>query len=518
MKRFLLLALTASFALGQSLPSYGASETPKRGGTVTMAIGKDLTVMNPLSRTFSTDKLIRQLMYESLLDLDAKGNIVPNLAESWESSNNGTVYTFNLRQGVKYHDGKEMTAADAKYAIDYTLDPKNGAYGRQRIILIDRAEVEGKYRLKVFLNKPSASFLSVLTDIMAFSVVPNESIAPGVEKLLSFPPGTGPFKFVEWKPRQQIVLERFDGYWGQKAYLDRVVLRPIPDDNVRFIALRTGDVDIVERTPYPWAREVVSGKIKGIRAAQASYADYRALFFNVAGPPFNNEKLRQAVTYAINKEELLKAAFYGFGNTTNQKYPKGHVWHVDDLPSHTYSPEKAKQLLQEAGYKGEIIEMKVEPGQVIETMSTTLQAQLKKVGLNIKIVVQEYGSRRDQIRKGDSTLDLVGSDFYADPATTYRAELACEPNPKVRTGNWTGYCNKERDASFDKLETELASGKRKDLLRQILTADNRAFALIPIGFAPRFYTLRDRVRDFVTDGNGAFVWSGGGLPRTWVDK
>ena len=518
MKRFFLLGLILSSIFGASALSYGASEKPKSGGTVTMAIGKDLTVMNPLARTFSTDKLIRQLMYESLLDLDEKGDIIPKLAESWEISKDGRVYTFHMRKGVKYHDGKEMTAADAKFAIDYTLNPKNGAYGRQRIITVERAEAVDKNTLRVYLKTPSASFLAVVTDIMAFSVIPQGSVGEGIEKVAKYPPGTGPFKFVAWEPRQRIVFERYDDYWGKKAYLDQLVIRPIPDDTVRFTALRAGDVDIVERTPYPWVRQVVDGKIKGIRAVDAVYADYRALFFNVADPPFDNKKLREAVAHAMNKEEMLRATYFGFGKPTDQKYPKGHVWHVDGIPSPTYDPAKARKLLKEAGYKGETIEMKVEQGHVIETMSITLQSQLKKIGMNIKITVQEYGSRRDQIRRGESTLDLVGSDFYADPATTYRQELACEPNPKVRTGNWTGYCDKERDARFDKLETELDRQKRKELLKQILTGDNQVLALIPIGFAPRFYTVRNRVKDFTVDGNGAFIWSGGGLDRTWVDK
>jgi len=518
MKRFSLLSLTLGLVLGASLLSYGASEKPKKGGTVTMAIGKDLTVMNPLARTFSTDKVIRGLMYESLLDLDTKGNIVPKLAASWEMSKDGRVYTFHMRKGVKYHDGKEMTAADAKFAIDYTLNPKNGAYGRQRIITVERAEAVDKTTLRVYLKTPSASFLAVVTDIMAFSVIPEGSVEEGIEKSPTYPPGTGPFRFVEWAPAQRIVFERFDDYWGQKAYVDKVVLRPIPDDTVRFTALRSGDVDIVERTPYQWVRQVLEGKITGIGATEALYADYRGVAFNVADPPFNDRKLREAVGYAINKEEILKAAFFGFGKPDNQKYPKGHVWHIEGLPAPTYNPAKAKQLLKEAGYKGETIEMKVEQGQVIEAMSVALQAQLKKIGMNIKVMPMEYGARRDQIRRGETTLDIMGSDFYADPSTTYRQELSCEPDPKVRTANWTGYCNKDRDLMFDKLETEFNSQKRKALVKQILTNDTKVLALISIGFAPRFYTFRSHVKGFTTDDDGSFVWSAGGLGRTWLDK
>jgi len=518
MKRFLLLGLTLSLVLDMPMLSRAASDKPKSGGTLTMAIGKDLTVMNPLTRTRSTDKLIRELIYESLLGLDEKGNIVPKLAESWEVSKDGRLFTFHLRKGVKYHDGKEMTSADAKFAIDYTLDPKNAAYGRQRIISVERAEAVDKNTLRIYLKAPSASFLAVVADIMSFSVIPQGSIQEGAGKVDTYPPGTGPFKFVEWVPAQRIVFERFDDYWGQKVYLDRVVLRPIPDDTIRFTALRSGDVDIVERTPYQWVRQVLDGKITGIEATQAIYADFRRLYFNVADPPFDNRKLREAVAYAINKEELLKAAYFGFGKPDNQNYPKGHVWHIEGLPSPTYNSAKAGQLLKEAGYKGETIEMKIEQGQVVETMATTLQSQLKKIGMNIKVLPVEYGARRDQIHKGDTTIDFTGGDFYADPSTTYRNDLSCEPNPKARTNNPTGYCNKERDAMVDQLETEFNQQKRKELLKRILTNDAKAFAIIAIGFTPRFYTFRSHVKGFTTDANGAYVWSGGGLTRTWIDK
>jgi peptide/nickel transport system substrate-binding protein len=474
--------------------------------------------MNPLVRTFSTDQSIRDLIYEPLLALDEKGDIKPKLATSWKISQDGKVLTFNLRKGVRYHNGQEMAAEDAKFAMDYTMNPKNGGYGRERLSIVERVDAPDKYTLVVYLKKPSAAFLSVLTDIMAFSLIPKGSIEEGVQKPVRFPAGTGPFKFVEWNPGQRIVFERYDDYWGQKPYLDRVILRPISDDTVRFSALRAGDVDVIERTPYEWVRQILDGKIKGIGYATAPTAGYRALFFNVTDPPFDNKKMRQAVGYAMNKSELMHAAYYGFGEPVDQKYPKEHVWNIPGIPGPTYDPAKARSLLKEAGYKGEVIDMKIEKGADVEAMATALQSQLKKVGMNIKLQVFEYGSRRDQIQKGETTIDLVGSDFYADPSTTYRQELACEPNPRMRMSNWTGYCNKQMDALHDKLETELDTQKRKAILKQIITMKLDDLPLLSIGFVPRFFTYRDTVKGFTTDGDGSFVWTDGGLTHTWLDR
>lgn len=218
MKRYLMIGLALGLLVGLSLPAEGASDKPKRGGTLRLAIRKDLVLKNPLVRTRSTDHLIRHLMFESLLELDHQGRIQPNLAESWEVSKDGKLYTFNLRKGVIFHNGQEMTAEDAKFAIDYTINPKNGASGKRRLNQVKGAEVVGKYTLKVYMKKATPSFLSSLTDINSFSVIPNGSLPEGVSKIDSFPLGTGPFKFIAWKANQHIVLERFDNYWGHKAH------------------------------------------------------------------------------------------------------------------------------------------------------------------------------------------------------------------------------------------------------------------------------------------------------------
>jgi peptide/nickel transport system substrate-binding protein len=298
--------------------------------------------MNPLVATSSNDKWIRELMFEPLLGIDLRGQLQPNLAERWTVSDDGTLYTFELRKGVRFHNGQEMTADDAKFAIDYTLNPANGAYGRTRLGVIDRVEAIGPYSLRVYLTQPAPAFLSQLTTIQSFSVVPRDSIPEGVEKPGTFPPGTGPFKFVEWQPKQRVVLERYDDYWGRKALLDRVVLRPIEDGSVRFTALRAGDVDLVVRVPLEWTRQLVSGELRGLVAFEAPQGALHRIQFNTAIPPFDDKRLRQAVAHAIDKKEILDAAFYGFGEPVDQKYPRGHVWHFDGVPSPAYDPERAR--------------------------------------------------------------------------------------------------------------------------------------------------------------------------------
>jgi len=347
MKRFLMLFLPVSLLLYISLPLEGASEKPKRGGTLTVAVRKDLRIMNPLVATSSADKKIRQVMFEPLLGMDLKGNIHPNLAEAWEISRDGKLYSFKLRKGAKFHNGQEVTAEDAKFAMDYTMNPKNGAYGLFRLRIVDGVEAPDKYTLKVYLKTASAALLSAFTDIAAFSVIPKGSIEEGVLKPSKYPPGTGPFKFVEWLPKRRMVFDRFDDYWGHKAFIDRLVERPVRNDTVRLTALRAGDVDMAERIPYEWVERILGGKLKGIFTSKGTAGGFRQLKFNVASPPFNNKKLRQAVAHAINRKEILDAAWFGYAEPTDQRFPKGAAWYIGGVPVRSFDLNRAKALLKE---------------------------------------------------------------------------------------------------------------------------------------------------------------------------
>jgi peptide/nickel transport system substrate-binding protein len=493
-------------------------QEPKRGGTITMAIQKDLVIMNPLVATKSTDKMLRELAFESLLGLDREGRIQPNLAERWDISPDGKVYTFHLRRGVKFHNGQEMTAEDAKFAIDYSMNPSNGAHGYAKLTLVERVETPDPYTLRFTLKAPTAAFLAALTDIQSFSMLPKGSVEEGIDKPNRMPAGTGPFRFVEWQPKQQIVFERYDDYWGHKAYVDRVVFRPISDDAVRMTAMRAGDVNLVERAPHEWVREIIDGRLKGFAYEEAEIGGQRLMQINTLAPPFDNKKMRQALAYAIDKREVLHAAYFGFGTPNDQKYPRGHTWYFDGLPWPTYDPEKARALLREAGYSGQEIPILVEQGKANETEATALQAQLKRVGMNIRLDIVEYATQVERMRKGEYAFKFGGTSLDPDPTSTYARHFICEPDPRIREANNSGYCSAELDALWTRAEVETDPARRRDLFKQALTRLAEDVPELYIGFTPRFYAFPDYVKGFTTDGQDTFRWWGGGLHYTWLDK
>ena len=516
MKRFLMLGLTSVLFLGLSLPLQGASDKPKRGGTLTMAVRKEIRIMNPLVRTRSIDGWIRELMFETLVEMDMNGNLHPNLAESWDISNDRKLYTFKIRKGVKFSDGREMTAEDVKFAMDYTMNPKNGATGFSRLAIVKRIEVPDKYTLKVYMKRSSAAFVDGLAENKAFSVIPKGSVEEGIRKPANFPPGTGPWKFVEWKPQRRMVFERNDNYWGHKPYLDKLVFVPIANDIVRLIAVRAGDVDIAERVSEEWARQIIDGKVKGVKVAESPSGGFRQIKFNVADPPFDNIKLRQAVAYAINKKEILGAGWFGFGETSNQRYPKGHSWYIEGVPSPSQNLNKAKALLKESGYKGEFIKLLVENITSSYNEAIAIQAQLKKIGLNIHIDSLESGAASAIKSEGKYSINNSGGRaIFADPSAAYMM-FRCE-RTRMRGENETGYCDKAMDSLLEQAESETDTKKRRNVFKQIVTKLNQEVPTIHVGYIPRFYVFRDHVKGFASHGDGSFRWWRGGVDYVWLN-
>jgi ABC-type transport system substrate-binding protein len=493
-----------------------APQNLKSGGTLNVGLGQEISHLNPLVSTVGTNTLVRELAFESLLTTDLNGNIQPLLAESWDVASDGKLYTFRLRKGVRFHNGQEMTAADVKFAIDYTLNPRNGAYGLSLLDLVERVETPDPYSVRISLRGPSAAFLPRLTDIQAFSVVPNGSLEEGVDKPAAFPPGTGPFKFVEWQARQRTVFERHDDYWGQKAYVDRVVIRPIADATVRFTALRAGDVDLIDRAPYEWVKEILDGRIRGVGFAEAANAAANHLKFNAADPPFDNKKLRQAVAHALDKKDILDAAFFGFGTPAEQRYPRGHAWYFEGVPAPTYDLERARRLLQEAGYAGQTIKILTAHGGADEPEGTALQAQLRKIGMNVELEILDVALYPARTRAGEYAFSFTGGNFRTDPSATYK--MLCEPDLKRRSLNTSGYCDKDLDALAERAEAEMDPPKRREMIRQIVTRLLDDLPEVTIGFIPRYFAFGEHVKWFTTDGTGRLMFYGGGLNFTGLDR
>lgn len=504
-------------SLGAQAAQAAAAE-PKRGGIVTLGVTRDISVMNPLVDTGSTQKRIRDLMFEPLLAIDLKGNLQPALAEGWEVSKDGKLYTIRLRKGVKFHNGQEMTAEDAKFAIDYSMNAKNGARGFAELSIVDRTEARDKHTLNIYLKSSAPGFKYALARIETFSVIPKESVAEGM-KSKQISSRHRPFQIcrvataathrIRTIPRllgAQSLRRSGDpaDHWRHHGKLHRASRRRYRYDGA---------------APYEWIKEIRDGKLKGIGFAESRYSAGRAIEFNVVDPPFNNKKLRLAVAHAIDRKEILQAAYFGFGEPSDQIYPRGHKWYFEGVPSPAYDLNKARALLKEAGYKGDEIEMLGSMGGTQEAEIATVQAQLKKIGMNIKITMAERGANVQMRRKGQYAFKLSGDPgVNPNPVDLYLPVHACESDPRNRNQNESGYCDKEVDALLRAAAAEHDENQLRALMRKVVARLQEDAPIVNIGHTSRFFALRDHVKGFTTAYDGEFVWGGGGLNRAWLEK
>jgi peptide/nickel transport system substrate-binding protein len=517
MKRVACIALAIGIFLGAGSWGWGA-ESPKHGGRLVFGISKDVTNLNPFMRTQSTDSFVRSLTFEALLDLD-KNKIVPALAESWKISADDKTYTFKLRQGVKFHNGKELTAEDVKWSIGYALDPKNAATGLTLLRGVQEVRAPDKYTVEIALKEPQAAFLTQLTTISPFVVVPKESVPTGKSNLPGFPPGTGAFVFKDYKAAREIVFTRNRDYWQKGLpYIDEIVLKPVLDDQVRFISLRSGDLDMIERTPYAFVSKIKNGEISGIQVAEAKYAGFRRLIFNVAKPPFDNVKLRRAVLYALDAKEFLKGAHWGFGEPASiWAIPKTSPWFVHDLPIIERDVNKVKQLLKEAG-AGPNFEVTILARTGEEEENQIIHQQLNSAGIKAKVNYVEHAVTSRARRSGNFQLVLSGAEPVVDPGDSYPFRFGCEDTSKSgkRILNYSGYCNEEYDRIVRQAGQVSDPKKRYELYAKAIRIIHEDVPEAPLVFTPRYFAFNQKVKGFEADVSDDWISTTGGLLKTWI--
>jgi peptide/nickel transport system substrate-binding protein len=497
-------------------PSYAAE--PKRGGSIRVGIHTNPSSLNPfLGHT--QDRWVRSLMYEGILNHDNDLDPVPGLVNSWTVSPDGLIYTLTLHPGVKFHNGKPLSSADLKWSIDYTQEPKNAAFGRAELSIVETVEAEGNDRVRVRLKSPYAAFLAAIAGVRLLPVVQKDSIKMG-EKPEAFPPGTGPFRFVAWKPGQELRLAKFDGYWQKGLpYLDEVRVMIISDDTSKMNAVRVGDLDMATRIPFEQILRIREGKLPGLSLALALGANHPRMGLNHCVSPFNNPKARLALAYAIDKQEILNGGYAGLGTTTNQKILKGTKWFHSDVPDRKPDPVKARALLAEAGYPdGVKVSLPGWPG--TEKELQIIQSQGKKAGFEMTLLIRDFPTHIAALNKGEFQVSFSGGSASSDPDLAYYGFYRT-PLPERRTqGGRTQPCysNKKVDQLLEEAHRATDFQRRRQLYKEVIEILQEEVVDIPIGFVPSGFALQSYVKDFQPEITEALSYGNGGLLKTWLDK
>jgi len=333
---------------------HGAEKKPKYGGRLRIGERYGNTGLDAHRNQTTLDMFVYCLLYNALTIMGPSPEIMiyPDLAKSWAVSPDGREYTFPLREGVKFHHGKELDSGDLKYSIERVMNPATGSPKAFAYQWIDSVNIIDKYHVKFKLKEPFGPFLTTLT-------VQNCPIIPaGWEPTPTKPaPGTGPFAFKSTVLNETIELARFDQYWevdektgDRLPYLESIYCKKIVDPAVRWVAVRAGDVDYTVDPPKKSLIEAIKNPIPGIVIKVAPPIGTQWVFINVSKPPFDNKKVRQALAYTIDKKELVNVVHYGLGEPLNhQPFMNGSRMYVP-VKDREMDLAKAKQLLAECGY------------------------------------------------------------------------------------------------------------------------------------------------------------------------
>jgi len=391
MKRLLAAALIAALAALAAAPTAAPAQTPS---SLVVQIpaeppGLDVTT-NPSTVTAA---VAFDNVQEGLIKIDRTGKMVPWLAERWYTTDSKN-YTFFLRKGVRFSNGREMKAADVKFALDRAMNPETKHPYRVQYDAIQDVIVKDDYTVTVALKRVDATFLYTMA--RAGSVIyPREA----VDTLKSQPIGTGPFTVAEWVRGDRIVLVKNKDYWVKGLpRLDRVVYRFIPDPSVTLAALKAGDIDV---SAFGIGPEVVNELKKDSRfqVIMGDTTNDVTLSMNNSKKPYSDKRVRLAITHAINKEEVLKGAMFGHGKILGSNVDPTNPYFVDVSKRVGYDPAKAKKLLAEAGYpNGFDAVFKVAPDYYYTVRSAEIiVSQLAKVGIRATIQQIEWGQWLSQV-------------------------------------------------------------------------------------------------------------------------
>jgi len=485
---FLILLLLAGCANEQSNsgPQEKAYKPAAYGDIIVRGDIGDASNLIPILASDSASHSIAGLIYNGLVKYDKDMNIVGDLAESWDISDDGLVITFHLRKGVKWHDGKPFTAKDVLYTYQITVDPKTPTAYAGDFLKVKKAEVLDDYTFRVTYDKPFApSLISWSSAVLPRHLLEGQNITKS--SLARHPVGTGPYLFKEWLAGQKIVLVSNADYFEGRPYVDGHVTRIIPDMATMFLELRARNIDMMGLTPLQYTRQTENNLFR------QSFDKYRYLAFaytylgyNLKHPFFADKRVRQAISYAINKEEIISGVLLGLGKPATGPYKPGTWAYNENVKTYSYNPQKARELLRAAGWTktnndgflekdGRPFTFELITNQGNETRqkcAEIIQRQLKEVGIDVKIRILEWAAFiNDFINKRRFEAVILGWTIPLDP-DAYDVWHSSKTAPEEL--NFISYKNPEVDALLEKARSTFDQKLRKkyyDRFQEILVED-----------------------------------------------
>ncbi len=433
--------------------------------------------LDPAAVTAVNDFRILVNIYEGLTRYKSGTlEVEPALATGWDISDDGTEYTFTLRDGVSFHDGTPFNAEAVKFNFDRMLDENHPHHDTGPFPLsfffgaVEATEVVDDMTVRFMLNAPYAPFLSNLAYPTGLIVSPTAVEAHRADFGRN-PAGTGPFRFAEWRSNEAVVIERNDAYWGEAAETQAVVFRPITDSNTRVAEMLAGGIDMMVEVP-PTSLVQFSGE--GFSIAEQAGPHVWFLILNAKEGPFADKRVRQAANYAINKEAIVKDVLEGTATVAAGPTPPAFAWaYNEELEPYPYDPEKARALIAKAGTDGaELVFYVTEGGSGMldpVPMGTAIQADLQAVGFEVKIETYEWNTFLGEVNPGlEGKADMAEMAWMTnDPDTLPYLALRSEAWPDKGGFNSGYYSNAKVDELLEAARSATDQDERARLYREM---------------------------------------------------
>ena len=502
LRRGLIAGAGLLLAAGVALP--GAAQEPKRGGSLSISIESDLPTLDPAGFASFNDREAGIILYDTLLDIDTKGKIIPHLAEKLDSAPDATWFRITLHSGVKFHDGTPLDAAAVVAHFKRMMDPKNHCRCIADLTPVDTVEATGPLEVTFKMKTPSAPFPAALADVAGMIESPT-----AVEKynndLSTHPVGTGPFRFKEWQRGAQIVFERNPDYWDKPANLDEIVLRPMPDEQSRYASLKAGNLDIIMNAG---ARDVIDAQ-QGKKFTVIDPGSLATVFvmINTAAPDVSDQRVREAMAHALDRVALNKAINKGLYQIANTVFGTGLAPHemVEGYPD--YDPAKAKALLADYG-KPVKLKLSVAATPIAVLSGQALQQMWKKVGIDTEI---------DQFEQIQLIRNAGNKDYQV---MLYRWAGGADPDKNVYqffhskgVVNRTNYKNPEMDKLLDEARATTAPEARLDLYHKINNILAHDLPYITLNYFDNYLLAAPSVHGLVGYPDGLIR-----VPPIWKDQ
>ncbi|MCL5108657.1 MAG: ABC transporter substrate-binding protein [Chloroflexi bacterium] len=498
-------AATTAPAATQAPATPKPTAGPKKGGTLTVAQTDGLTTFNPFERRWER---MRRALYNGLAKYDDKLNLVPELAEKWTFAPDGKSVTFNLRQGVKYHSGREFTSADAKFSIEYAASDVR-TLQRPMYQMVKQVETPDKYTVTFKMATPNAVIYDLI-DTMA--IIDKETIQDAAKTGI----GTGPFKLDTYIPNDRVEFVANKDYWDKgKPYLDRYISRIIPDVSAMTVNLESGAVDCIWRINYHDAIRLreTGGKFV-VNTGPKGYSPFD-IGMNTKLKPFTDKRVRQAVAHCIDRERFAKTVMQGLVEPSAMIWPPQSWAYFKDMEGkRAYDLDKAKALLKEAGleqgFETEILTASKRQFGYGE-LAVMLQADLKKVGINAKVSDVEVAQYDARTQKGD--IAILAHQYgraNRDPSATMSAAKAWFTE---KNAGWTHFESETYEKLQAQLESTLERDKRVPIARQIQELVLEECFTIPVAEGPQVWAYAGYVKGFGFDLDNSIEIGG-----IWLDK